>query len=88
VIRALAAFEETTIDFSRISTPTLVIYGENELGFIRQHAAKLGAELPNVTMTEVPNGGHGSNLDNPAFFSEALLAFLETVRNGESDSRW
>lgn len=73
---ALVRFEETGIDYSRITVPTLVIYGENDLGFVRQHAAKLGAELPNVGLVEVPDAGHVSNLDDPAFFTAALREFL------------
>lgn len=76
VIRAMASFPEMEVDLSAISVPTLVLYGENELGFIRRHVQKLGAEIPNTTVREVPNAGHASNLDDPEFFSAALREFL------------
>lgn len=76
VIRAMASFPELEVDLSAISVPTLVLYGENELGFIRRHVQKLGTEIPNTVVRAVPNAGHASNLDNPEFFSAALREFL------------
>jgi len=75
VIRAVAAFHETAIDFSAIAVPALVLYGEHEPAFIRRHARKLRAELPNALVREVPGIGHASNLDEPEFFTRALREF-------------
>ncbi|WP_101295922.1 alpha/beta fold hydrolase [Halegenticoccus soli] len=79
VIRALTSFHETEIDFSEIIVPTLVLYGEHDVGFIRRHAVELGSKLPNATLRAVPDGGHASNLDNPAFFTTAVREFLAEV---------
>ena len=76
VIRAVATFHETEINFSAITAPTLVLYGEHEPAFIRRHAPKLGVEVPNASVREVPGAGHASNLDNPEFFTTALQEFL------------
>ena len=63
-----------------------MLYGEHEAAFVRRHAAKLAAELPDVRVREVPDAGHTSNLDDPAFFTGALREFLERdVVRGESD---
>lgn len=87
VIRAVAAFHRTEIDFSAITVPTLVLYGENEPAFIRRHAPKLGAEIPNAAVREVPGAGHASNLDDPEFFTTALREFLAgTVFRDAADS--
>jgi pimeloyl-ACP methyl ester carboxylesterase len=80
VIRALAAFHETEIDLGAIAVPTLILYGENEAPFLRRHVPKLSAELPNVTVREIPNAGHASNLDNPEAFTQAIEEFLTQVR--------
>ncbi|MFC4448228.1 alpha/beta fold hydrolase [Halorussus aquaticus] len=69
-------FSETNLDFSEISVSTLVLYGENELGFVKRHVPRLADEIPNVTVREVPGAGHASNLDNPEFFTGALREFL------------
>ncbi|WP_332897242.1 alpha/beta fold hydrolase [Haladaptatus sp. CMSO5] len=76
VIRAVASFHETNIDFSAITVPTLVLYGEHEPPFLRRHAPKLGAEIANAVVREVPGAGHASNLDNPEFFAGAMRAFF------------
>lgn len=79
VVRAVAGFHETTIDFSAITVPTLVLYGEHEPGFIRRHAPRLEAGIPNASVREVPGGGHASNLDNPEVFTTALQEFVTQV---------
>lgn len=80
VVRAVAAFHESAIDFSAITVPTLVLYGEHEPAFIRRHAPKLGAEIRNAVVRVMPGAGHASNLDDPEFFTAALREFLaETV---------
>ncbi len=76
VIRAVADFHETAIDFSAITAPTLVLYGEHEPAFIRRHTSKLGTEIADSTVLEVPDAGHASNLDNPAFFTSAVRELL------------
>ncbi|AFK21514.1 alpha/beta hydrolase (plasmid) [Haloferax mediterranei ATCC 33500] len=79
VIRAVAAFHKTEVDLAAISVPTLVLYGEHELPFVKQHAAKLKSKIPNAISREVPGAGHASNLDNPVFFEDALRRFLDGV---------
>ncbi|NIC00466.1 alpha/beta fold hydrolase [Halobacterium sp. R2-5] len=80
VVRAVAAFHETTVDLAAIAAPTLVLYGEHEPPFVRRHAATFAAGIPNVEVREVPDAGHASNLDNPEFFTAELGAFLDGVR--------
>ncbi|SFS01428.1 Pimeloyl-ACP methyl ester carboxylesterase [Halomicrobium zhouii] len=79
VIRAVANFHRTTIDFGSIPVPTLVLYGEREPLFVRRHASKLSAEIRNATVRAVPGAGHASNLDEPEFFTGALREFLSGI---------
>lgn len=76
VVRSLTAFPATEVDLSRISVPTLVLYGENAPTFLRRQARKLAAGIPNASIRAVPGGGHASNLDNPEFFTTALWELL------------
>ncbi|WP_410767007.1 alpha/beta fold hydrolase [Haloferax sp. DFSO60] len=76
VIRALASFHEIPVTLAAISVPTLVLYGEHELAFVRRHAEKLGAVVPDVVIQEVPDAGHASNLDNPEYVTAQLRLFL------------
>lgn len=79
VIRAIVAFAESEVDFSAITVPTLVLFGENDVDFVRRHAVVLGGELPDATVREIPGAGHGSNLDNPDFFTDAVREFVRDL---------
>ncbi|ELZ75938.1 alpha/beta hydrolase fold protein / chloride peroxidase [Haloferax gibbonsii ATCC 33959] len=80
VIRAVSRFTDSSVVLGDIDVPTLVLYGENELPFVRRHAAAFGDGIPTVTVRSVPGAGHASNLDNPAFFEDALREFLDGLR--------
>ena len=82
VIRAVAAFHETVVDFSAISMPTLLLYGEHEAPFIARHGPKLRDGIPNAVLRAVPDAGHASNLDNPEFFTDAMRTFLAPIFHG------
>jgi pimeloyl-ACP methyl ester carboxylesterase len=79
VIRAVAAFHETGLDLSSIAVPTLVLSGEREPSFIRRHAPKLDAGIPNSAVREIPDAGHASNLDDPEQFARELRSFLGCI---------
>lgn len=79
VIHALTRFHETALDLSVVTVPALVLYGEHDAGFIRRYAPKLGADIPDATVREVPGGGHASNLDSPEFFTSALREYLSRL---------
>lgn len=46
VIRAMATFPEMEVDLSAITVATLVLYGENDIGFVRRHVLKMTTEIP------------------------------------------
>lgn len=80
IVRSMTRFHELTVDLTRISVPTLVLYGENELPFVKRHAAEIAAHVSDVAVREIPDAGHASNLDNPDAFTDALRTFLTRVR--------
>lgn len=77
-IRAVSRFHDTHVDYAAITVPALVLYGENEPGFIKAHAARFADRLPDVEVRSVPDAGHASNMDNPEFYEETLRDFLTT----------
>ena len=83
VIRAMTRFHEESVDLSAIAVPTLVLYGEHELPFVKRHAAELAARLSDVEVDEVPDAGHASNLDDPDYFTAAIRSFLGRIYGGE-----
>lgn len=84
IMRSMTTFRELEIDYAAIAVPTLVLYGENEPSFIRRQAGILASEISTVTVVEVPDAGHGSNLDNPDAFADGLRTLLEAVGSSES----
>jgi pimeloyl-ACP methyl ester carboxylesterase len=83
VMRLLARFHEASVDLSAVTVPALALYGEHELPFVVRHAAELAARLPDVEVDAVPDAGHASNLDNPAYFTAAVRRFLERIHAGD-----
>jgi pimeloyl-ACP methyl ester carboxylesterase len=61
-----------------IDIPALVIVGANDTPFL-QAADVMAAKLPNSKKIVIDDAGHASNMDQPAIFNEAVLAFLENV---------
>jgi 3-oxoadipate enol-lactonase len=58
-----------------VSAPTLFVVGERDGGLPRAMRS-LHAQLPASQFAELPGAGHLSNLDAPADFNAAVVAFL------------
>lgn len=76
VIRAIASFHEADVNLAAVDVPVLLLCGEHDGGFIRRHTWHLAAELPRAAVRVVPDAGHASNLDNPAWVTTALREYL------------
>ena len=78
IVNSLVAFPRGgNVELSQIDIPTLILYGENEPSLMRDHAVLMSELIPNAAaVTEIPDAGHASNIDNPMFFTEALQGFL------------
>lgn len=75
---ATAGFQNSNLDLSVVTAPTLVMHGEHLPMANDEATARLVDGLPNsdTTVRVVPGSGHASNVDNPAFFTAALREFL------------
>ena len=78
-LQAIMSFHKTDIDFTSITVPTLILYGEHESSVISRHAPTLAARISNVTVKKVPNAGHASPWDNPEFFNRTIQEFLAQI---------
>ena len=78
-LQAVASFHKIDIEFTTITVPTLILYGEHEASAISRHVPTLAAAIPNATVQEVPNAGHASPWDNPEFFNGAIQDFLAQI---------
>ncbi|MFB6152634.1 MAG: alpha/beta fold hydrolase [Halodesulfurarchaeum sp.] len=75
---ATAGFQHLDLDLSVVTAPTLILHGEHLPTANDTATRRLVAALSNAptTVDVVPDSGHASNIDNPAYFSAALRRFL------------
>lgn len=76
VVRAISRFGRSQLDLAGVTVPTLVLCGEDDAGFIKRHTTSIARAIPTAELLVVPDAGHASNLDNPAFVTDALRTFL------------
>jgi pimeloyl-ACP methyl ester carboxylesterase len=77
VVRSLGAFADGAFQVATVSAPTQLLYGEHEPAMLAEMAAYMQEHLPNAVAEPVvvPDAGHASNLDNPAFFTDIVRTF-------------
>jgi pimeloyl-ACP methyl ester carboxylesterase len=66
----------------RITHPLLITYGRRDnlgLGFIKQHTLAWAKRDTNGQRMAIPSGAHNAHQENPAFFNQILLEFLEQL---------
>lgn len=62
-----------------IATPTLVIWGDLDSGFIIEGSKRLVSTIPNAEAAVIPECGHSPQYERPPLFNAALAAFLDRV---------
>jgi len=67
---------DTTGDLTSISTPTLVIVGEEDGITPPEAARKMHEHIGGSRLVVIPEAGHLSNLEAPDAFNGALAEFL------------
>lgn len=78
-ILALASRTDTTDSLGRISVPTTIFCGEHDALTTPQDAESLHSHIRNSDLHIVPQAAHLSNMENPAFVNEKLIAFLKSI---------
>ena len=58
-----------------IDVPVLVVVGDRDEPFLGA-ADYMAAKIPHAAKAVIPDAGHASNIDQPAAFDRAVLAFL------------
>ena len=80
--QVMATQTHDTIDrLDRISAPTLVLTGDNDLLIPCSNSDRLAAAISGSTLKKIPGGSHGFNFETPDVFNRAILDFLATVKN-------
>ncbi|MGP8124890.1 MAG: alpha/beta fold hydrolase [Nitrososphaerales archaeon] len=67
----------TKAEARRISARTLILNGESSSLWLRKIGELLAAAVPKAEAISVPRARHFPHMENPEFFNEKVLAFLE-----------
>jgi pimeloyl-ACP methyl ester carboxylesterase len=73
---------DTSRDLHRITAPTLVLVGDQELLNPIPESAFLARRIPRATLQVLRGGGHGYLWEIPRAFNRAVLAFTRRVDRG------
>jgi len=66
-------------EISRISLPTVVVVGEEDLATPIPKAERIVSGIPNARLVRIPRAGHSSPVEEPAAITSAIEAFLTTL---------
>ena len=78
VLELLACFNrlDITQELPRITAPTLVVVGENDILKPRKYSEIIAGKIPGADLVVIPGAGHAVCLEKPALFNGLLLGFL------------
>lgn len=79
-LAAMAGRTDSTAFLREIKVPTLVLVGEHDAITPPELARGMHSAIRNAHLAVLKGAGHVSNLEQPAAFNKALLAFLEGAR--------
>ncbi len=74
---AMAARTDTTAALAKMTLPALILVGEEDRLTPPDASEAMMKRMPHATLYVIPEAAHLSNLENPAFFNERLLAFMK-----------
>ncbi|MFE3182426.1 alpha/beta fold hydrolase [Streptomyces violascens] len=69
-------------ELARITAPTLVIAGRDDVATPPSHARELADGIRDAQLLELPRAGHLANVEQPNQVTEALLGHLTNTRTG------
>ncbi len=77
-LELLASFSrlDVTAELHRITAPTLVIVGEEDILKPRKYAEIIAGEIPDAELAIVPHAGHAVCWDQAGVFNTLVLGFL------------
>jgi pimeloyl-ACP methyl ester carboxylesterase len=78
IFDALYQFDPPAL--SGVSTPTLVVYGDEESALLKRQGEQILAAVERGEQAVVPEAGHLVNLDDPEAFNAACSRFLGRIR--------
>jgi pimeloyl-ACP methyl ester carboxylesterase len=78
-LRGMAARPDRTAELSKITVPTLVLVGADDIITPPDEARKMATAISHAELTIIPNAGHLPPVENPSATDEAILRFLASL---------
>ncbi|HVO31190.1 MAG TPA: alpha/beta fold hydrolase [bacterium] len=66
-------------DLVKITAPTLVVVGEEDVATVPAKAERIAARIPGARLHKVPGAGHTSSWEQPARITELIRAHVEAA---------
>ncbi len=76
---ALASRTDTTASLPSFRLPVLILVGEHDQTTPVEASRAMQERIQGAELHVVPGAAHMSNLENPSFFNERLMAFMSRV---------
>lgn len=86
IVRAVAGVierEGVTAELPRITVPTLVIVGDEDVATVPAKAEAIAAAIPSARLVTIPGAGHTSTIEQPERVTAAIRAFLDGLPRPE-----
>jgi 3-oxoadipate enol-lactonase len=74
-------------ELSRITAPTLVVVGDEDVATPRPKAEKIAAAITGARLVTIPRAGHSSPVEEPALVTAAIEDFLSSLSAGRTAAR-
>lgn len=78
-LRGMAERPDRTAVLGRITLPTLVLVGEDDIITPLVEAQAIAADIPGSTLVIIPHAGHMAPMENPAAVNRAIREFLNRL---------
>jgi 3-oxoadipate enol-lactonase len=66
-------------ELGKITTPTLILVGDQDVATVPAKSERIHAAVRGAKLTIIPNGGHTSSVEEPAFINAQISAFLGSL---------
>jgi pimeloyl-ACP methyl ester carboxylesterase len=64
-----------------VTTPVLVISGENDSAGSHRSSERLAAAIPGAKTVTIKNAGHWSSMEQPEAFTRAVVDFIDSTKD-------
>ncbi len=82
MMTAMAIFHRKSVveELGRISIPTLIITGDQDIARTSEEAKRMKELIPHSQLVVISGAGHSSSIEEPESFTNALKAFWKTLK--------